>query len=383
MTPRWPRLAGIAIGLAFAGIVLLILGNARLRAMSSGPILSEHDGHIRELVIQYQPGAREIVLPVYRDFLQWLENDVIVNVVAPDQAAFDELATSVGLLHCTLRPVLVHHAMTAWSRDRWVALGPPPGGDSVTLWSPRGEAVADLWPERTGDQQIGSDLAKVLGQGVHAKRSSLFFDGGDFLADNDTVFVMPRVLKRNIQQTVKDPSELLAIFSRELQRKVVLLNEAPDHHAGMYMASVGDHVMVVADPSLGRNYFPSSPDKEKALLPDGGDFSAETQRHFDAVAAQSEAAGYRVVRMPVVPAPDGRTFLTYVNIIIDQQGAQRIVYLPFYRGADALNDAARKVWENLGYVVRPVDCTTAYRYFGALHCLVNILRRQAVLTTAA
>ncbi len=375
MTPRWPRLAGIALGLGVAGIVLLILGNARIRAMSSGPILSEHDGHIRELVIQYIPEARDIVLPVYRDFLKWQDPDVTVDVVAPDRAAFDELAAAVGSIRCTLRPILVHHSMTSWSRDRWLALNPPPGGDSITLWSPRGEAASDLWPERAGDEQIGTDLSKELGHAVRAKRSSLFFDGGDFLADNDTVFVMPRVLNRNIQQTVKNSTELIAIFSRELQRRVVLLNEAPDHHAGMFMASVGDHVMLVGDPELGRKYFPPSPVEAKSLLPGGGDFSVETQHQFDAVAAQSEAAGYRVVRMPVVPAPDGRTFLTYVNSIIDEQDAKRVVYVPFYHGADSLNAAARKVWEDLGYTVRPVDCTSSYRYFGALHCLVNILRR--------
>jgi hypothetical protein len=312
---------------------------------------------------------------VYRDFLKWLEPDVTVDVVTPDQAAFEELKAAAGSIRCTLRPILVHHAMTTWSRDRWLALGPSPGGASVTLWSPRGESVAELWPDRAGDEQIGADLAKQLGSGVRSRRSSLNFEGGDFLADNDTVFIMPRVLKRNIQHTVKDSAEMLEILSRELQRRVVLLDEAPDHHAGMYMASIGDHVMLVGDPSLGRTYFPISRAEAESLLPGGGDFSSETQYQFDAVARQSESSGYRVIRMPVVPAPDGRTFLTYVNSIIDQQGAQRIVYLPFYRGADALNAAARKIWEDAGYIVRPVDCTSAYRYYGALHCLVNILRR--------
>jgi hypothetical protein len=112
------------------------------------------------------------------------------------------------------------------------------------------------------------------------------------------------------------------------------------------------------------------------LLPDGADFSAQTQRLFDAVAAQSESSGYKVIRIPTVVSPDGRTFLTYVNSIIDQQGHRRIVYLPFYRGVEELNVAASKVWESLGYEVRPIDSTTTYRHFGALHCLVNVLRRS-------
>ncbi len=83
-----------------------------------------------------------------------------------------------------------------------------------------------------------------------------------------------------------------------------------------------------------------------------------------------------MTRLPVGPARDGRTFLTYANVLIDQQGQRRIVYLPFYRGVEPLNAAARAVWEGLGFEVRPVDCTSAFRHFGSLHCLVNVLRRS-------
>ena len=315
------------------------------------------------------------MLPPYRDFLGWLDDDVIVDVVVPNQAAFDALVAGVGAVKCKLRPILVDHAMTVWSRDRWLALAPAPGSNAVTLWSPRGEASAEDWPEREGDEQIGVDIARALAPAVQARRSALYFDGGDFLADNDTVFVMPRVLKRNIQITVRNRAELLEAFTAALKRKVVLLDEAPDHHAGMFMASVGHKVMLVGDPGLGRRYFPASSAEGRTLLPDGADFTPETQHLFDAVATESEAAGYRVVRMPVVPDRDGRTFLTYVNSIIDQRDGKQIVYLPYYRGAEALNRAAQQVWESLGYTVRAVDCTSTYRYFGALHCLVNVLRR--------
>ena len=29
-----------------------------------------------------------------------------------------------------------------------------------------------------------------------------------------------------------------------------------------------------------------------------------------------------------------------------------------------------------GYEIRSVDCTSAYRHFGCLHCLVNVLDRR-------
>jgi N-dimethylarginine dimethylaminohydrolase len=211
----------------------------------------------------------------------------------------------------------------------------------------------------------------------------LYFDGGDFLSDNDNVFVAPRVLQRNLQRTVGGREEFLSALASQVKRRVILLDEAPDHHAGMFMASLGEHLMLVGDPRLGRRLWPAPSQAESAAkndefmhLPGGPDFTAATQHLFDAVADQCAAAGYRVVRVPVVPAQDGRTYLTYVNVLLDRAGDRRIVYLPYYRGAETLNAAARAVWEKLGFEVRPVDCTATYRHFGCLHCLVNVLKRS-------
>ena len=154
---------------------------------------------------------------------------------------------------------------------------------------------------RAGDERVGRDIAAALAPAVLARRSSLYYDGGDFLADSDTFFVMPRILQRNIQQTAATREEFLAILSRELKRRVILLGEAPDHHAGMFMASVGGKTMLVGDPGLAREFMSTE--------------------------------------------------------------------LP-------LNATARKVWESLGYEICPVDCTSAYRHFGCLHCLVNVLHRS-------
>jgi hypothetical protein len=380
---RWQTLVGILIGLLSGTAILALTGSPERRPVPSGPILSECDGHLRELVLQYEPAAKAVVAPVYHDFLCALDRDVSVHFVCPDRAAFDEFVAAVGPVPCRVAPILVGHPMTAWSRDRWVALTPPAAGAATTLWSPRGEAGEEVWPARAGDQRIGRDIAAALAPLVMARRSGLYFDGGDFLADSDTVFVMPRVLQRNIQQTVRSRAEFVGLLSRELKRRVVLLDEAPDHHAGMFMASVGGKTMLVGDPSLARELIaPEMAQPRHAAtnefmnLPGGPDFTEPTQHLFDAVAAQCAAAGYKIVRIPVVPALDGRTYLTYVNVLLDQQGGRRLVYLPFYRGAETLNAAARTVWASLGYEIRPVDCTTAYRHFGCLHCLVNVLSRS-------
>ena len=382
---RWQTGIGVVLGLLAGAAILSISGGGggTTPPPATGPIVSECDGRLDELVIHYEPSARDHVIPVYRDFLSALASDVSVQVVCPGVAAFNELSTALGDVRCRLTPVVVDHPITTWSRDRWVALAPTASNRHTTLLSPRGEAAEEIWAARAGDERVGNDLAAAMESSVRARRSQLYFDGGDYLADSEHVFVVARVLPRNVQHTVGSREELLHILGCELKRRIILLDESPDHHAGMFMASVGERRMLVGDPSLGRKYVSAAGAADGGSVPDGfmnlpggADFTAPTQRRFDAVASQCQAAGYQVIRIPVVPAHDGRTYLTYANVLIDQQPIGRIVYLPFYRGAEPLNAAARAVWEGLGYVVSPVDCTSIYRHFGCLHCLVNVLKRH-------
>jgi hypothetical protein len=365
-------MVGMLVGaLAAAGVLAWLpqrIGTA------GGPMMDEGGSALRAIVVQYVAGA-DAASDVYRSFLPQLDGRVTVYAACPSRAAFDELIARVGRTNCSLIPVVVDHAMTPWSRDRWVALLPS-GGGVTTLLCPRGENGASVWPDRLGDEKIAMDLSRKIG-GLTARRSVLDFDAGDLLADGDTVFVTPAVLRRNVQQTVKDSAAVADELGRELHRGIVLLETAPDHHAGMYMMAAGNRTMLVGDPSLAHAIIDAAGDTMKLpVLPGGADFTPTTQGNFDAVARQVAGLGYTVVRMATVPAVDGKTYLTYVNVIMETVNGQRIVYMPTYRGAEALNDAAAAVWRGLGYRVCPVDCTSCYSYFGSLHCLVNVLARE-------
>ncbi len=379
----WQTGTGVVLGLVAGILVAGWLGGSHDKpSPRSGPILSECDGKLSELVIHYEPSAKDAVIPVYRSFLAQLAADVVVHVVCPDEAAWADFVGSLGSVRCVLKPMAVGHPMTTWSRDRWVALAPAAAGEATTLWYPRGEDAEEIWPAREGDQRVATDLALAMAPTVRAKRSEWFFDGGDFLADGTNVFVVGRMLPRNVQRTAVGRREVLDNVAAVCRRPVILLEDAPDHHAGLFMAAAGGGRIIVGDPALGERFVDFRETRDTAdgndvpaTLPGGADFSAETRRRFDAVVGSCEAAGYTVVRVPVVPARDGRTFLTYTNVLIDQRDGKRIVYLPSFQGVDGLNAAARSVWEDLGYEVRAVDCTTIYRHFGCLHCLVNVLKR--------
>ena len=107
-----------------------------------------------------------------------------VHVICPDQQAFQGLCRHVGTTACTLRPVIVKHPFTTWSRDRWLALAPACGRPTTLLY-PRGEDGGEIWAARAGDQQLAVDLAAACGPDVTARRSELYFEGGDFAADGE------------------------------------------------------------------------------------------------------------------------------------------------------------------------------------------------------
>jgi hypothetical protein len=359
-------LTGICIGLLAAAVVLAMTGRAQ-RSIGYGPMLSECDGRIRSVAIQYVHGSA-FAVPVYRQFLGDLPRDVKVYAICPDQISFDELKSAMGVESGWLTPIVTGHAMTAWARDRWISLAAGRGESAGTLVAAGAENGAEIWPQRKGDQQIAQDLARAIGK--QSLRSGLYFDGGDLLADSHSVFVAPGAITRNIQHTCADQVELKAIIRRQFGAEPILLPDAPDHHVGMFMMAAGNGRVVVGDPSLAQPLF------APMELPGGADFSGATQRRFNSVAIAAENAGYRVTRIPCVPSADGKTYITYVNGIIDQRDGERTIYMPVYRGEGRLNAAATAVWQRLGYRVVPIDVTSAFRFFGTLHCLVNVVEKS-------
>jgi hypothetical protein len=351
---RLPQVAGAGLGLALA---VLTVGLTAPPARA--PLLPDCEGALAEVVLHHMPGWEAVAGDPYRQLLARLPAEVTVRVVCPDPDTYASFLELVGPVRCQVAPVVTGHPVTGWARDRWLALGSGAGPEEpISVLSPRQEALAGTWPARAGDAQVGRALAAACPGRVHARRSRLLFDGGDIVADDETAFVMPRVLRRNRQAGLATRGPLVTELGETLGRRIVLLEEAPDYHAGMFMMVAGDRRVIVGDPGLaGRGAWP------------------EVQRQLDAMAAQCLAAGYDVHRIPLVPAGDGRTYLTYTNVLVDMRGERRTVYLPVYRDAGPLNGVATDVWEGLGYEVVPVDCSTVYRHFGSLRCLVNVLRR--------
>jgi hypothetical protein len=68
--------------------------------------------------------------------------------------------------------------------------------------------------------------------------------------------------------------------------------------------------------------------------------------------------------------------MNYNNVLMERRGGRRIAYMPVYR-YHRIDRAAAKVYESLGFEVRPVDASGIYRGGGALRCVVNVTARHA------
>ena len=111
---------------------------------------------------------------------------------------------------------------------------------------------------------------------------------------------------------------------------------------------------------------------------------------LDSVAASLEQRGYHVERIPFLfGGPDTHAeepdreratratypMLTYNNVLIEDDVDGKRVYLPRY-GWLAMDEAARRTWQKIGFTARPVDgLTISAMYGGALRCAVKVLVR--------
>lgn len=309
------------------------------------PALDEGAGRVREVLLHYDPSVT-FVHRTYADFLAALPADVMVFVAVERAEHAAEFAHRFGR---EAVPVVVERPITTWSRDRFVARA-----DGSVVVPPEAHGGAE---RRRNDAYVPIVFA---GQEGRALGSAPFrFDGGDFLAASGRLIASSVWTRRNRDRTV---AELLAGAERLFGQPVVYLPEAPEHHVGMAIASVGNNRLLVGDARWGARLCPDDPDADR---------SERTAELFDACAATLAKAGFRVDRIPVLPTRTPFVWMTYTNGIHEDG----VVYLPAY-GREALDAAATEVYRLLGYQVRPVDASQVYVNGGTLHCLVHVLRRD-------
>jgi hypothetical protein len=309
--------------------------------------------------------------------------------------------------------------ITIWTQDPFLVLRDAEKASTILLTS------KDF--ERADDRLMAAEIARA--NGFEMRVSELYFEGGNIVSDEDTIFIGANTIRYDAIELGLSEADVVRAFQKELGRRVLVIGPLPQPvaHIDMMMTPLGNGTVALADAALGadlaeralrddpesvaaferhsEDYFFGHPSIREVRALDGKRVSAPRVRGrtqemiersrsiapaLDGIARALEAHNYKVVRVPFLdggPAigdlsPNGGEatadypMLTYNNVLLESDNDRRIVYLPGY-GWPAMDRAAERTWQAMGYETRVIDGLTASAmYGGALRCSVKVLERN-------
>ena len=367
---------GVVTGLVI-GISLSELPSLGVRAPSRARLVSDSEGALAELCIHYRRDFHDACADLYTDLVKALAPGTIIHVVTGTQEEFDffeKAMASPGLpAGVRLLPVITGFEITPWAKDRFGTMRTDDGGAVLAI----PPASTPMRGTRGNDGRVPHLLAARLNH-VTLRPLPFFFDGGDLLADSKVAYVAPNCLARNQPEDIDNRTALLQRIGTTLDRRIVTLGrrsgDLPDHHIGMYLTPLGNGVVAVGDPDLGRAILDRTANGQLEQ-------QFDIQRASDActpfryVIAQLEAAGIEVIRVPMLLTKTPRVYVTYNNAILEQRAGEKRIYMPVY-DLPALDAEATRVFEQQGWKVFPIRVGKVYQHTGSLRCLVGIIRRS-------
>ncbi|MFI5385857.1 MAG: hypothetical protein ACHQ50_07025 [Fimbriimonadales bacterium] len=351
------RILGFAIGFGTILAVSILVGHWR----SAPPrVLSENQGRIRTVEIQYTKDAATRTWPCLKAFLAQLDPSVEVIAVCGDEADAGAFrSASKSLPPHETEVVVMKSPITGWSKDRFLVASK----GRTYLLCPK--ASPSALPARSNDALIAGALAKRWPDRFRTVETGLVFDSGDILVSGLRVLVDDEIPTKN-----PGLGDWLRNVKSMAGREPLWLKGAPAHHVGMFAAPLDSSTVVVGDPDLGKTLWTPAASRKLGAP----DFSLSATEPFRRAISELRAAGYHVVRTPLV-VMDPRVYVTYTNAVFEVRDGKRIVYMPSYGDAE-LDEAATEAYRSQGWEVHPIPVASVFRLCGTIGCLVNVLERD-------
>lgn len=368
----------ILLGAALAVAVVLGIGALRGHSAPAGfTAVADDGGAMTAIAIHFDPRVVAEVGETYEDLLHELPSDVTVYVLVEKAADFSRLQELLATWHVArpdrFQSVVVGKRITTWSRDRYTLADSKTG--PVLLVPPRPTKAN---PARENDWDAPFALADAV-PGLRTHIADLVFEGGDMTVTSKYVFATAVLRERNEGGDLYDPKELRAWLRHYTGKEPIILGDTaadvPAHHIGMFVTPLDDHRIMVGDPDMGLALFDRSK-SDASVLPYPIDRREQTLQRFRNVIAQLDAAGFELIRVPLVPLTDGLTYITYNNVLLEHRDGALHAYVPQF-GLPAMDRAGRDAFAAAGVVVHPIRVANIYRYNGTVRCLVNIVRRAS------
>lgn len=344
----------------------------------AGRIWSDVSGRIAEVWVHYELGMEQELAPFYRDLLRALGPGIKVRVLCTDDLTAQRFCEQHGgdatVGGRVVEVINVGMSLSLWSRDRMIARRGARDDTSAPVFVPSVNPFYEY--EKQNELRTQRMMFRAL-MGPQVLRSWLHLEGGNVVANDRMVFIGSNVLDENDcdDDDVQMPRELDRITGRPWTLIGTGMDTLPWDHVDMYMTPIGNNVFLVGDTRSGRRLLDKS-------TPEHWRFACEDiDAKLDAVAKQLTDLSYRVLRVPSVFDPAGDWIITYNNVLMEERDGRKVVILPHYE-MPKLDQAAARVYRELGYEVKTVNVKHLFEFGGAVRCLVNVTRRETATTTA-
>ncbi len=390
------RQSFLVVSLIFLIILLVVLnetvpGFADLifRRYETEKILSDNQGKIQHIVFQIPQSKNNyfwsVSLSYFRSILEELDSNVEITIITESQSYFERLPEIIKdkwNIHNTIRTLLIPESeekLSPWGQDGYVIVKNKDKG--ITLIVPASErysavsrALSETYPHMTS---IVSDLD---------------FDGGNIVSNDRNVFIGYSLIEENSRLEL-DEQEIIQKLEEMFGKNVVIIGDknhrAPFDHIDMYLTPIGKKTLLLGDSRLAVDLLLKTGDpsildspifRKQIELNLSEDISGALEKAKDKL----ENQGFRVIRIPyfgVIYSTQilhGRFahFITYNNVLIEEKGKEKVVYLPIY-GIESLDKKAIEIYESLGFRVKEVEIGMGITKFGgSIRCLSKIVGRD-------
>jgi N-dimethylarginine dimethylaminohydrolase len=347
-------------------------------------IVGDDGGPIAEIVLQYSAHSEPELGPVYTDLFRRLQPGVRILVCCSTQDCQDQFVSKWGPIAVAagreVHVANVNRPLSVWARDRRIARQQP-NGIPAACFVPTAHVNYD--DEKHNDILLPT-LLWSTGLVPRVSVTAFHLEGGNVVSNRRHVFVGGNVIAENKHRFSSEGhaiEELQRIFHREPLLLKGDAGQIPWCHTDMYITPLSERRVLVASPAaglgaLGERSFRLTTDEEDEDPWQCDDTSpgSTAQKCFDAVAEEIRDRGYEVVRMPALVNVDEDWMVTYNNVLLEEYGDRRVVYMPVY-GIPQLDDLAETLYTELGYEVRRIDVSSIFHLGGAVRCLVNVTQR--------
>lgn len=346
-------------------------------------VLSDTDGTIREILLHYDGLLDDELRPVYEALFKTMPDDLHIRVLCSTGVGTEQfMAQWAGLAAGASRElsvIEVDQPISIWPRDRYIIRQ----AAEDPFWG-IGYIPPDLpeyYYEKSNELKVFAQLGERRLM-PRVEKGDIHLEGGNIVANSRHAFIGVNVLDDNTL------SFGVSAFVRELKRlvgKPVFLvgnrdKDVPYDHVDMYLTPIDNSTVLLGSTRMALEllFSRSAPEEGMdgaAYLARNLDDSSQIGDQFEAVARQLRGAGYRVLRVPALVDQGRNWMITYNNVLIDNQGDTRTVYMPVYQ-IPALDRVASAIYCELGFRVVEVDVSAVHEWGGAVRCLVNVTQRS-------